>query len=124
MLSLVAGQYAGITAAVVRDRSTVIPAYYVRIEIHEPFAGDTGRNRTHTMRGMADRAGESVLRDVIAMLQETGVGYHFAQTVTLGAHAIRSAEAEVRIREKIRDQSSRGCGLTELIVVLEDVGVG
>src|SRR5580700_4612859 len=92
---LMTGQGAGIAAAVVRDGSSIVFTHHVGVKVHQAFAGNARGNRPHAMRGMTNRTGESILRNVVAMLQETGVRHHIAQTVTLGAHAVRPVQTEV-----------------------------
>src|SRR5579863_2078595 len=75
------------------------------------------------MRGMAGRAGKTVLRYVVAVPGEAGVSYDAAETMTLGTHPIRPVEAEIRIRKQVRDHSAGHRSLAELVIVLEDVRV-
>ena len=119
----VAGQSAGVAAAIIGDGSAIILSHNVGIEIDQPLARYSRRNRSHAVRGMAGRTGESILRYVVTVPLETGIRYHVGQIVTLGAHAIRSIETEVGIRKSVGDQSAWRRRLAELIIVLEDVRV-
>src|ERR1039458_5498180 len=100
MGGLVAGQNAGVARAVIGNRNAIVLAHYVGVKIHQSFARNVRRNRAHAVCSMTDRTGEPVLRYVIAVLQEAGVADHVAQIMTLGAHAIGSVEAEIRIRSE------------------------
>lgn len=123
MGSLVAGQDARVAAAIVGNRGAVVLSHYVGVKVHEALPGNTRGNRAHSVRRMADRAGKTILRDVVAVLEKTGVCNHIAQAVALGAHAIRPIEAEVWIRKRVGNQSSGRGRLAKLIVVFEDVGI-
>src|SRR5271169_6053896 len=72
---------------------------------------------------MAHRTGETVLRYVVAVPGEAGVGDDAAETMTLCAHPIRPVQAEIRIGEQVGDHSAGHRGLAELVVVLEDVRI-
>ena len=123
MGGLVAGQSAGIAAAVVRDRSAVVLPHHVNVKIHQAFARNPRSYRTHAVRSMAHGTGEAILRHVVAVFRKTGVSLNFVQIMTLGAHAIRPVEAYVWIGKQVRDLSAGHGGLAELIVVLEDMRV-
>ena len=118
-----AGQSAGVAAAVVGDRSAVVLRHHVNIKIHQAFARNSRGYRTHAVRSMADGTGEAVLRHVVAVLRKAGVSLDFVQIMTFGAHAVRAVEAYVWIGKQVRDLSARHSGLAELIVVLEDMRV-
>ena len=123
MGNLMAGQRATVGSAVIGNRSAVVLTHHVDVEIHQALARHPGSHRTHAVRGMTRRTGESILRYVIAVMGETRVTHDVGQIMALGAHAVRSVETEVRIGEQVRDLAAWGRGLTELIVVLEDVRV-
>src|ERR1051326_1454677 len=123
MWRIVAGQSAGVAAAVVSDRRTVVLSHHVDIEIDQSFSRYVRGYRAHAMGIVASRAGETVLPNMQAVLGKAGVSQHLAQVMTLRAHAVRSGEAHIRIREKIGDSTARCSCLAELIIVLEDVGV-
>src|SRR5271169_2633002 len=121
MGGLVAGQSAGVAAAVVRDRSAVVLPDHVNVKIHQAFARNPRSYRTHSVRSMADGTGKAILRHVVAVLRKAGVSLNFVQIMTFGAHAVRPVEAYVWIGQKVRDLSAGHSGFAELIVVFEDV---
>ena len=123
MGGLVAGQNTSIAAAVVGNWCAVVLTYNVGIKVHQALARNTRGNRSHAVRRVADRTREAVLRYVVTVLEEGGITYHVAQVVALGAHAIGSVEAEVRIRKSVGNQSAGRRCLAELIIVLKDVRV-
>ncbi len=94
-----AGEDATIARAVIRNRSAVILSDHVGVEVNQAFARNTGRYRSYAMRRMTDRTGETVIRYVIAVLQEAGVTHHVGQVMALGAHAIWSVKSHVGIRK-------------------------
>ena len=94
-----AHQRARATAPVEADGRAAIWPNHVPIEIHQPLSGHTGRCRAHAVGSMANRATETVLRDVQAVLRETRVRDHFGQVVALRAHRIRATDGQVGIRK-------------------------
>src|SRR5580704_15894480 len=72
---------------------------------------------------MADRTGEAILRDVIALPGKAGIRHDVRQAMTLGAHAVRSVGAEIGIRKCIGNQSAGRRRLAELVVVLQNMRV-
>ena len=118
-----AGQGAGVAAAVIGNWGAVVLPHHVDVKIHQALARDSRSDRTHAVRCVANRAGEAILRYMVAVLGETGIRHDFAQVVTFGAHAVGSTEAEVWVGEGVRNQSSWSCGLAKLIIVLKDVRV-
>ncbi len=120
---LVAHQRAGIRPAIVGNGRAVIFSHHVGIEVHEPLAGDSGRNRSHAVGCMAGGATESILRDVQAVLRETVIGNHVAQVVTLAAHRVGSSDGEIGVGEEVGDEPARRSSLAELIVAFQNVRV-
>ena len=120
---VVAGQRAGVAAAVVCNRRTVVLANHVDIKVDQPFSRHIRSYRTHAVGRVASGAGETVLTDMQTVLGKAGIRQHLAQVVTLGAHAIGASEANIGIREKVGDSAAGGNCLTELIIVLENVRV-
>src|ERR1039457_2196462 len=119
-----AGQCAGIGAAVVGNGSGVVHAHNVGVEIHQPLASNVGGNSSHAMGGVADRTGESELNDMEIVLREAGVLKNLVyQIMARRAHRVGAGRTGIRIWEKIGDGAAgRGC-LAELIVALENVQV-
>lgn len=118
-----AGQNATITAAIVGNGSAVVLSDNVGVEVYEAFARNSRGDRTHSVRRVADRTGEAILRNVIAVLEEAGVSHHIAQIMALRAHPIGSVKSKVWIRKRVGDQCAGSGGLTELIVVLKNMRV-
>src|SRR5579883_1269475 len=104
---IVAGQRASVCGMVIRNGRAVILADYVHIEINQPFAGYAGVHRSHTVRRVAHRAGESVVGNVPPVLRPTRVGNNVVQVVALRAHGVRSQRAQVWRRERVRDRPAR-----------------
>ena len=96
---LMAGEYATVARSIIRNRSAIVLSDYVRVEVYQALARNTGRYRSYAMPGMTDRTGETVIRYVIAVLQEAGVTHHVGQVMALGAHAIWPAKSHVGIRK-------------------------
>lgn len=119
--NFMAGQDTAVIRAVIRNCSAIVLSYDVGVEVHQALARDTWRNRSHAVRRMADRTGETLLRNVIAVLQEAGIANHVGEVMAFGAHSIRATEGQVRVRKKVCDQSPRRRRLAELIIVFEDV---
>src|ERR1700676_3919488 len=79
MGNLMAGQRATVATAVIRNRSTVVLSHHVDVEIHQALARHPGSHRTHAVRGMTRRTGESILRYVITVMGETRVTHDVGQ---------------------------------------------
>ena len=119
-----AGQSAGIAAAVVGDWSAVVLPHHVNVKIHQAFARNPRSYRTHAVRSMAHGTGEAILRHVVAVLRKASVSLNLVQIMTFGAHAIRPiAGLRLDFGKQVRDLSAGHGGLAELIVVLEDMRV-
>ncbi len=118
-----AGQRAGVGAAVVSDGRTIVLADDIAVKIHHPLARYVGRYGPHAVRGVADGATETELVRVQVVLREAGVREDLPEVVTLGAHGIRPGDARIRSREKIGDCASWRCSLAELVIALENMSV-
>ena len=110
----VTDQAAGILAAIVRDRDARLGSHDTRIKIHHSFSTDRTRNATHSMPGVANRTGKTIV-NMVRVSAEAGVVQHLDQVVTLGAHCIRARYAQIGIGKQVGDCSTRGRGLTELV---------
>ncbi len=121
MVGLVAGQNASVAGAIVGNRRAIVLPDDIRVKVHQTFAGDIWRDRTHAVGGVAGGTGKTILRDVVAVSGEAGVGHDVAQTMALGAHPIGPGKAEVGIRKQVRDHCSGRRRLAELVVVLKNV---
>ncbi len=92
---IVAGVSAGVGRPIVRNRRTEearsgILGHHFQIEIHHALAGHVREIRSHSVSGVAYRAGKSRV-DVQSVLAEAGVGKNAGQVVALGAQRIRPA---------------------------------
>ena len=95
----------------------------IDVKIHQPFARYTWNYRTHAVCGMASRAGEAILRHVIAVVGEARITHDVGQIMALGAHAIRSVDAEIGLRIQVdSDQRTWTSGrLAVFIIVFQQV---
>ena len=119
----VTGQCASLRSAVVRDWRAAILANHVRVEVHHALAADIRRDRTHSMRRVANGTAETFLPHVQTVFRETRVGENLCQIMALCAQCIRSRHTQIRIREQIRHGAARGGRLAELIIALQNVRI-
>jgi len=123
---IMADQATGVRRTVVGDRSPTVGRDHVGIKIHQAFARNVARWCAHPVGRMAYRARESILLNVAGVFAEAAVIQNLREIVALGAQSIRAAagaahRADIRVREQIRNESSRKRRLTELIPALQDV---
>ena len=120
MRVIVAHQSTGVLAPVVRDRDAAVGGNYRGVEVHHTLAGDCSRHTAHAMRRVTGRAGEAVI-DMVGVPAEAGVVNDLVQVVALGAHCVRSRDAQVGIREQIGYRSAGNRCLAELVAPFENM---
>lgn len=69
---------------------------------------------------MADRAGSTDLAD-LQLMPKTGAGHHLREIVAFGTQRIGSVDADVGVRERIRDVPTRRYRLAHLVAALENM---
>ena len=74
MIVIVAFESASIGGTIIRNRSggLIVRCHYSEVEIHHAFACNSCRYSTHSMRGVADGAGEPST-DVQSVFVEAGI---------------------------------------------------
>lgn len=120
---IMAHQHTSVGGAAIGNRGSLILAHYVDVKIDEPFAGYVCADRTHSMGCVTNRARESVLGDMQAVLGPAGVGQNVGQIMTLGAHCVWTLLAQVRCRKQIGDRSPGRGSLAKLVIAFQDVRV-
>ena len=117
---IVAGKAAGIGSPGIGDGSRSIGCDDVEVKIDEPLAGDGSACAAHAVGGVADRAGEAIVK-VASMFGEAGIGHDLARVMAFSAKGVWPVDAEIGVGKEIGDQLAGRRGLTELIAALEDV---
>ena len=123
MCHIVALQDTAIRALIVGDRKCAVLAHDVQVEINHASSSRICAGCRHSMRRVTGRAGEAIGVHMIVVIRPGRGLHHDAQIMTLGAHAIRSVDAEVGLRIQVdRDQRTRTPrGLAVFVIVFQQV---
>ena len=123
MRDIMTDEGAGIRPRIVRNRHGLVRSHHANIKVNQTVAGNISIQRADAMCRVADRAGEPVLRNMVAMLSPARGRKNNAQIVALRAHGVGTLRAQIRRWKSVRDNSA-GCGsLAHHIIPFQNVRV-
>lgn len=133
MRRVVTRQRTSVSRSIVGYRHQLIWGDNVYVEVDESLSRNRWAGRTHTMRRVAYGARKPFRGDMKIMLRPTSrparrpgscrVRDNNAQVVALRAHRVRALVAQIWRGVSIRDSSTGGGSLRELIIALQNMWV-
>lgn len=120
VFDLMAGERAGVAAAIVRNGCTTYRCNYFQVETHQTLTGTISRRDLRAMRGVASGTTE-------ARVQMRGVTFKAAilqdgrEIVAFPTQGIRPLTAGIRAGVQVRNQIAGQHSLAELIAALQNM---